>query len=528
MAQSSAAADNLMRMIRFNASYDIRAKGFPQFDNKTEFLYEDNSGALKASADEPDATRSATNQFVLATEHPSWKAPEEQMKGLLQTVPTYRNMFFVIESTGKSETQFQDIFYEGWNAERDRAHFTKEDEAFYARRWHSIFLSWRDSPDRYWKEIRGNREKFIAGFNEEEKRLFEDGTPAEQLNWRRDKITTMPGFNYETKLRNFKQEFPATPEEAFSGLDADFFDHGAIKFHRDFIKENPNLARPAFVGEVLYDKTGIEWDKFGADYGYFIDTQLNEGAFKENRGYELGLVKGGMGRFQLWKYPNAFEDSVIGCDVAEGKMNKKKVGDDSAFYVRDMEGNYVAGWCGKIKPEDLASLLACIGFMYNTAYIQVENNGPGNTTLTYLRKIYPEHRLYKRMTGQNLDEDLPGDELGFQTNAQITKPLVMFRADYVLRNFKNKIYDPELLSELNGATREKNGTVDTTGKDRLMAYVMTEWAAVDHGRRWPLGFANQPHEMTPAEKEEAILKELFANRRKNDLPNGEFRIPVYY
>jgi hypothetical protein len=162
------------------------------------------------------------------------------------------------------------------------------------------------------------------------------GLDLAQLAWRRNKIAELRSSDL------FKQEYPCTPEEAF-------LYSGRPVFERDWLAKakretcNP-IARRRLVGEKWTDAEA--------------------------------------GELRVWAEPKPDTRYVIGADVAEGLEH----GDYSCADVLECPGGLqVAQWHGHIAPDLFGDLIAKLGRHYNTAFVGVERNNHGLTTLTKLR-----------------------------------------------------------------------------------------------------------------------------------------------
>lgn len=121
--------------------------------------------------------------------------------------------------------------------------------------------------------------------------------------------------------------------------------------------------------------------------------------------------------FDIYEEPSEV-NYIIGSDVAEG-LDK---GDNtSVFVVNRKTLNVVAEYTGKLPPDVLAEKLILIGKYYNNAFIGVEVNNHGLTTLTLLRDRYDN--LYYRTVYDEI-ADRWTKKLGWQTTNK-TRPLML-------------------------------------------------------------------------------------------------------
>ena len=173
--------------------------------------------------------------------------------------------------------------------------------------------------------------------------------------------------------------------------------------------------------------------------------------------------------YREW-YPPLSEDSyTIGVDVAEGLS----YGDYSCAQVLDSEGRQVACWHGHIDPWEWGNIVSQIGQRYNNAYVVVERNNHGLTTLRRLQELsYPNMFIEHSVDGAYTDKMTKRG--GFLTTSK-TKPLIIDGLAALLRQGQSGIADMDLVSELRtyiiddkGAFNSQSGCYD----DRVMAYAI--------------------------------------------------------
>ena len=172
------------------------------------------------------------------------------------------------------------------------------------------------------------------------------------------------------------------------------------------------------------------------------------------------------GSFKEWQAPMKDESYVVGVDVAEGL----EYGDYSCAQVLDSLGRQVACWHGHIDPWEWGNVVAQIGHRFNTAYVIVERNNHGLTSLRRLQEInYPN--LFIESSVDNAYGDKLTKRGGFLTTSK-TKPLIIDNLAALLRQEESGIADLELINELRtyvidakGAFNSQQGCYD----DRVIA-----------------------------------------------------------
>lgn len=196
------------------------------FDNPSEKTKYRNPGLNSLirvdTANNMQAGRAFTIQNLHGSELAFWERPEEVMTGLMQSVPDEPNTMIIIESTANGVGNY---FHNMWlDAESGNNDFIP------------IFIAWweldsyrmippRDfKPYDYEHEIYGNEIKLSE--------IFE--LDNQQLYWRR--------YTIKNKCNNdinvFKQEYPATPNEAFLTSGRRIFDIGLINEYYQYVKDS--------------------------------------------------------------------------------------------------------------------------------------------------------------------------------------------------------------------------------------------------------------------------------------------------
>ena len=188
----------------------------------------------------------------------------------------------------------------------------------------------------------------------------------------------------------------------------------------------------------------------------------------------------------VWKYPLSEHSYIISADVARGDAK-----DYSTFHVIDVdEGEIVAEYKGKIRPDTFAELLNEFGLKYNKALLCPENNSYGFATILKLLEVkYP--RLYYRRksdtayVGNYIPPSTP-EAAGFNTNGR-TRGTILAKLEEVLRNKQITSYSSRFYEELKvftwtgGKAQAKRGFND----DLVMSLAIGTWlydASSDHSK----------------------------------------------
>lgn len=188
-----------------------------------------------------------------------------------------------------------------------------------------------------------------------------------------------------------KEQYPATPEEAFELTDACWFDKSSLYWYAK------SLPEPELRGQFHLHKTG-------------------KARFKEDKS----------GWVTVFREPQEDHKYAIGADVATGHGL-----DFSAAYVVDMQDMALcAEFHGKLDTDLYAEQLHYLGRWYNTALIAIEDAGGfGNAAIIALRDgregrpAYP--RLYRHRQFVRTD-NLEHKAIGFPMNKATRGPVLEY------------------------------------------------------------------------------------------------------
>jgi hypothetical protein len=259
--------------------------------------------------------------------------------------------------------------------------------------------------------------------DDEEKALYKEFklTP-EQLHWRRRCIANKCNGDIE----QFHQEYPSTPEEAFIASGRPKFNQQSLKKYRE------KQEKPIMKG------------------------------YLEIKDKQLKFIEDSSGYINIWKMPQPNKFYVIGADVSEGLAT----GDYSCAVVLDEDFDLVASWYGHIDPDLFGDELVKLGMFYNEAYLGIESNNHGLTTIkSVLRKEY--WNIYYQKSYDKIDEKIT-KKIGWNTNRR-TKPIMINALAEYIREMWLGIKWDTLISECftyiieeDGSTNAQAGSHDDT------------------------------------------------------------------
>jgi len=273
-------------------------------------------------------------------------------------------------------------------------------------RWRLHFLNWLKFPE-YNLKLSPEEVSYVMNTLDEEigeVALVKDyGLTAGQIMFRREKLEEL---DYD--LRGFAQEYPVTLDECFQST-------GFSLFNR-----------------INY-KPSDEWTRLDQYMSVMIED-----------------------------YKHKPSQYAIGVDVGGGVRK-----DRSVIEVIDLiKWEQVAEWVGdNVPPDLLAEKVEEIATYWNQAYVTVESNNYGATTLLCLIKIYPPSKVFRgRQESDNIIH------YGYRTTSK-TKPIMLgnmrheLATDFVIRS-------PLLRDELSTFAEQENGKLEAEAgcyDDRVMA-----------------------------------------------------------
>lgn len=335
--------------------------------------------------------RSYTLRNVHMSEFAFWPGDKlETYSGIMQAVPDEPGTIVIVESTANG----YDMFKQLWDR-AEAAQAAGDDEGFIP-----VFFPWY--------EMSEYRRPVPPGFEitDEERELQKTfGLDDEQIAWRRWCINTNCGGD----LNKFKQEYPATPDEAFIATGVCVFDKEAIVLRRRAVAE-------------------AKWE-----YGRFT--------YRDD-GLKLSDIKWTAeknGPIRILRHPEHNVPYVIGGDTA-GTGSDSFVGQ----VLDNRTGEQVAVLQQLMGETEYTRQMYCLGMYYNTALIGIETNYSTYPVQELERMRYP-----KQYVRQHLDKftQKMTDEFGFNTTSR-TRPTMIDHLKAVARNNLELINDYATLGEM--------------------------------------------------------------------------------
>lgn len=335
--------------------------------------------------------RSYTLKCLHLSEFAFWPGDKrETFSGLVQAVPDRPGTVIIIESTANGYDEFKKMWDDAVQAERDGTDgFTP------------IFFAWF--------EMEEYRRAPLPGFKRtpEEQELAETfGLDDEQLAWRRWCISVNCGGD----VNLFRQEYPATPDEAFIATGRCAFDKAALVLRREKVRTD-KWERGAFRVQKGIDGKILDWE------------------WKPDE----------RGPLRIRKHPEEGVPYVLGGDTAG-------TGSDffAAHVIDNRTGEQIAVLHHQFGERMFAEQVYCLGMYYNEALVGIEVNYSTYPEMVLEELGYPN--LYVRQRLDNYTGKLM-DAFGFETTTT-TRPAIIDGLKDVAQSALETITDYDTLGEM--------------------------------------------------------------------------------
>lgn len=373
------------------------------FENPTRDLMEKvkNAGLRSkikcATAGGEGVGRSDTLSNLHASEFAFWTGDKKStLNGLMQSVPPLAGTMVVIESTANGFDEFKNMW--------DRAVAGKSD-------FIPVFFAWYELKD-YRREYNGFE---LTAEEQQIKDAYK--LDNNQIAWRRWCIENNCGGDIDL----FKQEYPATPDEAFLSTGKCLFDKEKVILQQQRIKDKPYKR-----GYFDYDYDGLRLSNI-----QWIDDK--KGAIK------------------LYKEPIKGVPYVLGGDTA---------GDGSDNFVGQMLDNTTGEQVATLKhtyDEDIyAKQMYCLGYFYNWALIGIECNYSSYPIKELQRLEYPNQ--YFRETMDEITNKMKY-KYGFRTD-RTTRPVIIAELVKIVRETPHLFNDADTLREFLYFVKNEQGRAE--------------------------------------------------------------------
>jgi len=360
-------------------------------------VWEHGSAIRIATARNVKSGRGRTLQALHATECAFWDDPQTLMTGLRQTIPNKQGSIIILESTA--------------NGVGNWFHGTWEDAVDGRNDYTPLFFSWLEH-DEYRLPCHSIN-PLAPDLDSTEINLLRLGATLEHLEWRRWAIPSLCHGDDDY----FKQEYPATMEEAFLSTGRNVYPIAKL--------DEQYEPRHGHRGELLE-----------------IDGRM--------RFYDDPL-----GKLILYATPSL--DRQHGQYMVSGDPSRTTMGDNACIQVLNINTfEQVAVWHGKCDPVTFADEMAKVGAFYNTGCLIPEMEGPGYATIAALIKMnYPN--LYKFHRGDRGGmAQVAMNVYGWSTNYQ-RKHWAVANTIKLLYDGSLVIHDPETYHQMRNYVVLDNG-----------------------------------------------------------------------
>ena len=350
--------------------------------------------------------RSGTVRRLHVTESAYIKDRQELVAGSKQAVPMSGSISEETTANGFNE------FYDAYMEAATRSKFSELD-------YKSYFYPWFENPEY---SLPGNldvNDKTQSEIALQQKHNLSDG----QILWRRWKMDELKRNQTGLGLTGeqlFKQEYPSSMLEAFQSGAGHVFD-----------PEKINAVQPldpiewGEIEKLLRDRFSIE----------AVDEEIE----KCKKIHQLGL--------EMWELPKPETKYIVGVDPSDGDG-----ADYSCVDVWDRDGlGQVAQFYGKLRPDELAGIVAEIGNYYNKAFVGVENNML--STILFLSKIYDNYYFETRIDEKTLKRT---KKIGWATNVK-TRDVMIDDFNIIFDEGHLTIRSKRTLNEMKTFVKKESG-----------------------------------------------------------------------
>ena len=386
MAHDAATSDALFNMSRNTiANMPDEFKPKLKTSNAKEIQFEHNdSGYRLYTAGSPEAGRGTTPTVCHLSEVAFWTHDEKILAGLFQGISQADGTEVILESTANG---VGNAFHRIWmGAVRGENEYIP------------IFVPWylmseyrRKSPEGF--QLNPDEIEYAEKYK----------LDSDQMYWRRLKIA-------ESGDLKFRQEYPATPEEAFIVSGNNVFD----------LEKLQSYIPQAALGIKEFD---------------YMACLFNDKP---------------KGHLEIFKYPTFNEPFIIGADVSLG------VGQDySCAVVLNTKREVCAVFRDNhLDPSKYGDLLFYLGRYYNNAMIAVESNSMGIATLNRLKQMNYQNLYHQTKVANVSDEE--GLRLGWRTTIA-TKSVIVGHLKNAIENLDISVPSAYMIHELMMYISDENG-----------------------------------------------------------------------
>lgn len=413
--------DNLLPQFRPMIQTRNESTGQLKFGNPDPVARQSNPGLqseiVVETAEDPNAGRSGTAQFLHGSEVAFWPRAKQLLASLLQAIPYLPGTMVFLESTAngasgeyynmwkaaeKGENEYVPIFVAWWEHDEYRLPVTADEETAW-----QAFKQARATGEKTWDN------KLLQLDDDEVELAGAYPIDFSQIKWRRYAIRNLCAGDIDL----FRQEYPSCPDEAFIASGTPWFETRKVIALKERAKTIPfkrYTVNTAKSEEILYPV--VEEDTFGEVW--------------------------------VWKEPREGRLYVIGGDPSEGTEDSNA----SVGEVFDYEsGEQVAELYGQFDEDQFARKLHWLGMWYNQALLAPEVNNMGAAVMNVL-----ENYTYYPNLFTEYSEDGQVLQVGWRTTPR-TRPIITADMKSAVRDKAVTINSVRLCDEMLTFKRDKNG-----------------------------------------------------------------------
>lgn len=424
------------------------------------------------TANEFEAGRGFTVQGLHCSEVAFWPDIGRKLLALLNTVTEAPETMIVLESTANGMNEFKDRWDDAVSGKSD---------------YIPVFVGWLEDPECIRPFLSGQeREDFEALIGdgvegEDEPDLQSMGATSEQLNWRRWAIHNKAGGD----IRKFKQEYPASPDEAFLATGRTVFPSTYVIPAITKAELLPDPVR----GLLTPGGTTSKNTRTGT-----VDVPTSA----------LWVPKSATGfsdRAPLWEVWTKLENDakpappkdayVVSLDPADDSEVDEDSGQQDAYHAITVINQSTREQEAQLEcrgdPDWIAEQVLLAALFFHRAIVAVEvTGGYGGPIARHLANVVRYNRMFYRRNLQNKKEKKL-ENLGWDTNVR-TKPHIEAHFLQMLREGTHGIRSPRLARQMltyvidaRGRHKPQRGSYT----DLLMSFMIGQFVAQDEPVRVP-------------------------------------------
>lgn len=419
LAHEMKASENLLGMMSlYWDTYPFRDLYTTRYLSRNHISWRETGSAVQvATAANARVGRSATIHFLHASEVGFWDKPGQTMLSLRQTIPNSDGSCICLESTANGQGNY---FHKTWNAAVDGD-----------IEYQPLFFPWWRHPE-YLASAIGIPYHALGRLDSDERALQAMGVSDDRLAWRRWAVKNLA----DNDLSKFKQEYPATPDEAFIATGTNIFP----REHLDACYK----PMPGIQGRLMRDGNAVK--------------------FHHNPTGPLRVFRKPASDAEWGRYYIGADPALAGATTSRQRRPIGAQGDYAVLQVinrRTLE--QVAIYRSRVDPGTLAEEAAKLGVYYNGAGIGPEREGPGGVVIGKLLGMEYPH-VFRHAKIDKTPGKVVADTYGWSTTTQ-TKDTAIGLLLKVIVDHDLTIHDRDTYQELRDYVTLEGGQYGPASED---------------------------------------------------------------